>query len=132
MDHVIVDLEMNPVSREFREVRRMMNDEVIEIGAVKLDSDFRQRSEFQCYVKPQYGLIKKNITNLTGITNEKVEDKENFATCFQKFMEWVGNDNTTIYSWSMSDLKQLRSECRVKLKDYDVSAFVSRWVDLQK
>ena len=35
MDHVIVDLEMNPVSREFREVRRMMNDEVIEIGAVK-------------------------------------------------------------------------------------------------
>ena len=132
MDHVVVDLEMNPVSREFREVRRKMNDEVIEIGAVKLDSDFRQISEFQCYVKPEYGQIKKNITGLTGITDATVEDKENFAAAFKKFMEWVGDDNVTIYSWSMSDLKQLRSECRVKLADYDVSAFVSRWVDLQK
>ena len=132
MNHVVVDLEMNPVSREYREIRRMMNDEVIEIGAVKLDGEFRQTSEFQCYVKPEYGTIRKNITALTGITEDKVADKENFAACFQKFMDWVGAGDTTIYSWSMSDPKQLKNECRVKLKERDVSQFFSRWVDLQK
>ena len=32
----------------------------------------------------------------------------------------------------MSDPKQLKNECRVKLKERDVSQFFSRWVDLQK
>ena len=65
MNHVVVDLEMNPVSREFREIRRTLKDEVIEFGAVKLDGDFRQIGEFQCYVKPEYGEIKQHITRLT-------------------------------------------------------------------
>ena len=40
MKHVVVDLEMNPVDREFREVRKRLRDEVIEIGAVKLGEDY--------------------------------------------------------------------------------------------
>ncbi len=134
MYHVVIDLEMNPVSREFREIRRKMNDEIIEIGAVKLDENFAQISEFQCYVKPQYGSIRKNIVTLTGITDEKVADKENFAPAFMKFVEWIGNndEDVTVYSWSMSDLKQIKSECRVKLTDFDTAALAARWVDLQK
>ena len=46
MKHVVVDLEMNPVSREFREVRRKLNEEVIEIGAVRLDENFQQEASF--------------------------------------------------------------------------------------
>ena len=106
MKHVVVDLEMNPVSREFREVRRKLNEEVIEIG--------------QCYVKPEYGPIKKHITSLTGITQAMVADKKTYAACFQDFVDWVGEEETKIYSWSMSDIKQLRSECRYKLPDLDI------------
>ena len=62
MKHVVVDLEMNPVDREFREVRKRLRDEVIEIGAVKLGEDYVQESTFRCYVKPEYGPIKKHIT----------------------------------------------------------------------
>ena len=90
MKHVVVDLEMNPVSREFREVRRKLNEEVIEIGAVRLDENFQQEAEFQCYVKPEYGPIKKHITSLTGITQAMVADKKTYATCFQDFVDWVG------------------------------------------
>ena len=132
MYHVVIDLEMNPVGREFREIRRKMTDEIIEIGAVKLGDDFKQVSDFQCYVKPQYGKIRKNITELTGITDAKVSDKETFAAAFPQFLEWVGEDDATIYSWSMSDLKQIKSECRVKLNDFDTAALSARWVDLQK
>lgn len=132
MKHVVVDLEMNPVSREFREVRRKLNEEVIEIGAVRLDENFQQEAEFQCYVKPQYGPIKKHITSLTGITQAMVADKKTYAACFQDFVDWVGEEETKIYSWSMSDIKQLRSECRYKLPDFDIEWLNARWVDLQQ
>lgn len=132
MKHVVVDLEMNPVSREFREVRRKLNEEVIEIGAVRLDENFQQEAEFQCYVKPEYGPIKKHITSLTGITQAMVADKKTYAACFQDFVNWVGEEETKIYSWSMSDIKQLRSECRYKLPDFDIGWLNARWVDLQQ
>ena len=132
MKHVVVDLEMNPVSREFREVRRKLNEEVIEIGAVRLDENFQQEAEFQCYVKPEYGPIKKHITSLTGITQAMVADKKTDAACFQDFVDWVGEEETKIYSWSMSDIKQLRSECRYKLPDFDIEWLNERWVDLQQ
>ena len=132
MKHVVVDLEMNPVSREFREVRRKLNEEVIEIGAVRLDKNFQQEAEFQCYVKPEYGPIKKHITSLTGITQAMVADKKTYAACFQDFVDWVGEEETKIYSWSMSDIKQLRSECRYKLPDFDIEWLNARWVDLQQ
>lgn len=132
MKHVVVDLEMNPVSREFREVRRKLNEEVIEIGAVRFDENFQQEAEFQCYVKPEYGPIKKHITSLTGITQAMVADKKTYAACFQDFVDWVGEEETKIYSWSMSDIKQLRSECRYKLPDFDIEWLNARWVDLQQ
>ena len=132
MKHVVVDLEINPVSREFREVRRKLNEEVIEIGAVRLDENFQQEAEFQCYVKPEYGPIKKHITSLTGITQAMVADKKTYAACFQDFVDWVGEEETKIYSWSMSDIKQLRSECRYKLPDFDIEWLNARWVDLQQ
>ena len=132
MKHVVVDLEMNPVSREFREVRRKLNEEVIEIGAVRLDENFQQEAEFQCYVKPEDGPIKKHITSLTGITQAMVADKKTYAACFQDFVDWVGEEETKIYSWSMSDIKQLRSECRYKLPDFDIEWLNARWVARQQ
>jgi len=132
LKHIVVDLEMNPVGRDFRMVRRSLNDEVIEIGAVKLDENFEQEDEFQCYVRPVYGTVQKHITKLTGITNDKVAGKEDFTVAFPKFLAWAGSKENMIYSWSMSDIKQLHSECRLKMQDFDTKALDERWVDLQK
>ena len=132
MNHVILDLEMNPVKRSEKEIRRRLTDEVIEIGAVKLDDNYKQSSEYQCYVKPQYGEITKHITNLTGITNEVVADKANFAEVFKEFMAWIGTEEVTLYSWSLSDMRQLVSECRFKVPGFDVAWLERHWVDLQK
>ena len=62
MKHIVVDLEMNPVAKEHREIRRKLNGEIIEIGAVRLNENFEQEDEFQCYVCPEYGMVKKHIT----------------------------------------------------------------------
>ena len=132
MKHIVIDLEMNPVNRDNRSVRRVLSDEVIEFGAVKLNEKFEQEDEFQCYVRPLYGKIKKHITQLTGITDEKVADGEDFTVVFPKFIEWVGDSKNKIYSWSMSDIKQLKNECRLKLKDFDTAKLDECWIDLQK
>ena len=132
MKHVVVDLEMNPVDREHKDIKKKLSGEVIEIGAVKLGDDFRQESEFQCYVAPEYGAIKTHITELTGIKQETVEGKDHFCQAFPSFVDWIGEEETKIYSWSMSDLKQLRKECRMKMADFDTEWLDSRWVDLQQ
>ena len=61
-----------------------------------------------------------------------VDKGDVFEPSFRAFVDWIGEDETTIYSWSMSDIKQLRSECRMKLKDFDVQWLDDRWVDLQQ
>ncbi len=132
MNHIVIDLEMNPVGREYREVRRRLSEEVIEIGAVRLDAEFQQQDTFRCYVHPAYGPIKKHIVELTGITQAKVEHAELFEKCMQEFVDWVGEAETKIYSWSMSDIRQLHRECRYKLPNFDTKWLDDRWVDLQK
>lgn len=132
MVHIVIDLEMNPVQRSLKDIRRFLLDEVIEFGAVKLDENYKQISEFQCYVKPQFSEITKHITRLTGITNEIVADKNTFEIEFEKFFEWIGGWDMQIYSWSASDIKQLKNECAYKLPNFDVERLERQWIDIQK
>ena len=132
MVHIVIDLEMNPVNRDLKNVRRFLLDEVIEFGAVKLDEKYRPVSEFQSYVKPQFGTINKHITQLTGITNETVADKNVFADEFKKFFDWIGTWDMTLYSWSPSDIKQLKAECAYKIKNFNSERLERQWIDLQK
>ena len=133
MVHIVIDLEMNPVLKEFREVRRYLLDEVIEFGAVKLDENYRQTDEFQCYVRPVFNDgISKHITKLTGITTEDVADKDGFVEAFHKFFAWIGGWDMRIYSWSPSDIKQLKNECAYKIPKFDVRRLERQWIDVQK
>jgi inhibitor of KinA sporulation pathway (predicted exonuclease) len=132
MVHVVIDLEMNPIKRALKDVRKFLQDEVIEFGAVKLDENYNQISEFQSYVKPEFSEITKHITKLTGITNEIVADKNTFEVAFEKFFEWIGGWDMKIYSWSASDIKQLKNECSYKLPSFDVQRLERQWIDIQK
>ena len=132
MVHIVIDLEMNPVQRSLKDIRRFILDEVIEFGAVKLDENYKQIGEFQSYVRPEFSEITAHITRLTGITNETVADKNTFAVAFQNFFDWIGGWDMKIYSWSASDIKQLKNECSYKLKSFDVARLERQWIDIQK
>ncbi len=133
MTHIVIDLEMNPVRKDLKDVRKFLLDEVIEFGAVKLDENYRQIDEFQCYVRPQFNeSINKHITKLTGITDETVADKAGFVEAFKKFFAWIGGWDMRIYSWSPSDIKQLRNECAYKIPQFDVRRLERQWIDVQK
>ena len=47
-------------------------------------------------------------------------------------MDWIDTWDMTLYSWSNSDINQLKDECRFKIPNYDVERLQRQWQDLQK
>ncbi len=123
--NIVLDFEMNPVPSKFRKNDRgkSLSSEIIEIGAVMLDGDYLRKDEFSCLIRPSRNdKIEKKITRLTGITFEDVAEAAGFEEALQDFISWVmeGRDmysadgSVCVYSWSWSDLHQLRNECEFK------------------
>ena len=127
--YIVVDLEMNPVAKTNRDARKKLQREVIEIGAVKLNEDCSVTDKFRCYVRPQYNKeIMSFITDLTGISAYDTCTASDFASALKKFENWVGyDDETIIYSWSTSDLVQMRKECGYK--QIEMPSNFLNWVD---
>lgn len=134
MKHIMIDLEMNDIAREYKEERKICKREIIEIGAAMLNEHFDIVDKIRIYVKPQYNLVTSDITELTGITNDMLKHAEHFEKAMDSFFEWCGGkEDITIYSWSDSDVKQLRKEC--ELKQYhmeEMKPLFKKWVDFQK
>ena len=128
--HIIVDFEMNPVAKKNSKVRKHLGNEIIEIGAVKLDNNNRIVDRFNCLIKPMYNEdISGFITRLTGIKTGNVKKSYDFETALNKFELWIGEGKTRIYSWSDADLRQLRREC--SFKKLGIPSNMRRWMDFQ-
>lgn len=106
------------------------SSEIIEIGAVKLDSHKCVVDQFSILVKPQYNEeIALFVTKLTGIDVGAVKKACDFEQALSKFSEWIGHKKTRMYSWSNTDLIQLRRECTYK--NIRIPENMIRWMDFQ-
>ena len=137
MKHIVVDLEMNPISKEFKEERTVCNREIIQIGAVVLDENYYEIGSFMTLVKPEYNLqVERNIEKLTGIMTDMVQSAPAFKEAIQMFFDWCNSipDGICVYQWSDSDRDQVSKELKLKniqLNDHD-QAILDRWDDFQQ
>lgn len=110
MNYIIYDLEWNQaISFESTVTEPVfLEGEIIEIGAVKLDDNFRSVDEFKIYVSPlYYKKMHHAIASLTGIHDKLLADKGvPFPEAYRQFMNWCGDD-CVFMTWSMSDLPVL-------------------------
>ena len=84
MKHIVVDLEMNKVGKEYRNLGCTM--ETIEIGAIMLDENFQEISSFRTYVKLEYNTrITSIVRDLTGITYDMVINAPKFDEAIKMF-----------------------------------------------
>ena len=128
--HVFLDLEMNPIPKEYYEERSISRSEIIEIGAVKLDENYNIIDKFDRFVKPEYSEVSRIITGITGIKNKDVQNAPGLSEVISEFAEWIGDEPARIYSWSLTDMYQLIDECW--LKDIDMPPqLCQRWMDFQ-
>ncbi|MBP3806183.1 MAG: exonuclease domain-containing protein [Oribacterium sp.] len=137
MKHIVVDLEMNTIRRR-DEARRICGFETIEIGAVMLDDNLQEIASFRTYVKPEHcDGIAKNISRLTGITDDMLVNAPKFNEALRMFTNWClgPGDDVTVYAWSDSDYDQISKE--MVLKQYEESrdeaaVLGNVWSDFQK
>ncbi len=79
--YVVFDLETTGLSP--------FKDEIIEIGAVKVDKDGQIADTFTTLVKP-IRPVSEFIRNLTGISNEMLSDAPSIYTALPRFIDFVG------------------------------------------
>ena len=121
------------MARDARKGREHQGSEIIQFGAVKLNDSYETVSEFSLYVKPENIRIEEDIATLTGITNEMVADAPAYAEALGRFLDWVGEEETRVYSWSLTDYHQLHHESERKgLLDERVQRLLDSWVDFQE
>lgn len=108
MKHIVVDLEMNGVGKEYKNLG--CNMETIEIGAIMLDDNFQEISSFRTYVKPEYNTrVTSVVSKLTGINYNMLINAPKFNEALKMFSNWcMGvDDDIKIYAWSTNDYKQV-------------------------
>lgn len=124
MNYIIYDLELN--SKPFKS---NLPNEIIEIGAVKLDDNLNKVDEFQSFIKPKYfsklfSLVKKK----TQITQDDINNADNFKSVIRKFRQWIGSDFILI-SWGHDDIYNLTLNCRFnRIK----TEWLKKNIDIQK
>ncbi len=131
MNYIILDLEWD--STYFVKQKRFIN-QILQIGAVKLDSKFNLIDTFEATVKSS---ISKRVTGrfarLTGITSEIMRDGIPFSEAVERYNAWIGEDAVTM-TWSNSDLytileneKNLLNGERFRIEKYlDLQKFIQR------
>ena len=82
--------------------------EIIQIGAVKLDENFRYADKFKIGIRPKhYTKMNKRVQKLTGITNDDLYNGLPFKKAFEEFKNWCGNDFVFL-TWGFEDVPMLR------------------------
>ena len=111
MHYIVFDLEFN------QDIPSLKNNsinkgkypfEIIQIGAIKLDSNLNTRGTFNSYVKPKiYSQVNPFITELTKITTEQLEEEKFFPDVYKAFMKFIDDEECIFCIWGMSDIKEL-------------------------
>jgi inhibitor of KinA sporulation pathway (predicted exonuclease) len=128
MTYIILDLEWNGAYS--RRTRGYFN-EIIEIGAVKLDEALRQTDTFHVVIRP---VVSRKLTsivqNLTGIVDEELEIGVPFSHAVSQLRKWIGDTEAVVITWSTTDLIVMLENCRYFLKQERIP-FMNRYADLQ-
>jgi DNA polymerase III epsilon subunit-like protein len=110
MDYIVFDLEFNqePSALNITADRLTICPfEIIQIGAVKLDSRRNAIATFNRYIKPSiYLKINEFVSELTGITSQKLMNEKKFPEVLEEFLQFMGDD-CILCTWGMSDSKEL-------------------------
>ena len=109
MNYIVLDLEWNqcPDGREGKVEH--LPFEIMEIGAVKLDEDFREVGEFHRLIRPQvYPELHYKILEVTHMDPERLKQSGlTFSQAAREFFNWCGKDCRFV-TWGSMDLTELQ------------------------
>ncbi len=127
MNYIILDMEWDSAYHPL--YKRFVN-QILQIGAVKLDSQFNIVDTFDVTIKSSISKrLSKRFTDLTGITKEMMLNGTLLFDAVSRYNAWIGEDTVTM-TWSNSDLFTILENQRYLLKG--VSFKIDKYLDLQR
>lgn len=121
MKRIIYDLEFNTAFSIDKKTKQLKKgnahpacpQEIIEIGAVKVDENLQIEDLFQVMVKPSlYRRMHPKVKQKTKITREMLDTGIPFPEAINLFREWMGNQEKSLCSWGIDDYHELKRNCQ--------------------
>ena len=130
LNYIIFDLEW---SNYYNYATKTGINEVVEIGAIRLNDSLNIVDTFKQLVKPTFAKkISNRCKSITKITNDEVKSEGiSFTDAMADFKRWCGNGDNVFLSWSNSDLYVLANNYLKVLGNCHVS-FIKKYCDAQK
>ncbi len=124
MDYIVIDFEFNQAYDLGKENHEKQNPlcpfEIIQIGAVKLNSDLEYVDQFNKIIKPViYKKIHPFVEKITGITQQTVKKGTSFSKAYSLFSEFVKPDDV-LCTWGVDDIKYLFKNILFHGLDYNL------------
>ncbi|HCC34514.1 MAG TPA: hypothetical protein DEQ02_02285 [Ruminococcaceae bacterium] len=129
MNYHIMDLEWN---NAFSCRHGKFVNEIIEIGAVRLNDALEHQDEFSQLIKPRLsGRLSSIVKNLTSITMDELGEGVPFAEAVNRLGKWMGEEEHVVLTWSDTDLHVLLENFKKFLNKRHIP-FLQKYADLQK
>jgi len=125
MNYIILDTEFNKPAYS-----RLNVQEIIEIGAVKLNDKLQNVGAFKMFIKPHiYLSLNKHVGKITQITNEDLKYTVTFVSVLKYFRTWVNENEEHIFCcWGYDDIREIQNNC----KYYNISYnWFKPWFNIQ-
>lgn len=131
MNYIILDLEWNQCPDGKEKENKDLPFEIIEIGAVKLDSDRHYLDSFERMVAPKVYRSLHHITkDIVHTSMKELMKGADFMDAAKDFFAWCGEDYI-FCTWGSMDLVELQRNCRFYNVEYNFPMpFI--FYDLQK
>ncbi len=127
MHFIILDLEWDTA---YCKRKKGFINQIIQIGAVKLDTEFNVVDKFCRTVRSSVSKkVTKRFAELTGITTEDMLSGISLDDAVLEYNSWIGEDTVTL-TWSNSDLYAIMSNVKFLLSEGNTFK-IGRYVDLQ-
>lgn len=131
MNYIVIDLEWNQSNTGEEPEVKEIPFEIIDIGAIKLNSEKRMIDEFNQLVKPAvYQHMHKITSNLIHLHMKDLQKGRPFVEVMGDFLSWCGEDYI-FCTWGPLDLYELQRNMRY----YHMEALAGKpicFLDVQK
>lgn len=133
MEFIVFDLEFNQDFESLQHFERTGTNypfEIIQFGAIRLDSSFHTVDTFDRLVKPTfYSAISSFIQDFTGITIKQLQKEATFPEVYHAFLDFLGTEELIFCVWGMSDMKELFRN--VSYHNLDQNLLPKRYINIQ-
>lgn len=141
MAFIIIDLEfnnLNGINKYYPDIfiknpdlkSIQIENEIIEIGAIKLDKYMKPLGEYKAYIKPSIiPILNPKVLEITKISKEDLEDGISFEEGMDGLRNIIGEDDI-ICSWAKDDITEIISNAIYH--KYDELKWLKNYLDIQE